>query len=663
MPMTVSEQDKETTPKQPPFDRVPGTEETSDAQIAMYEEIAKRPNAFNDILDDAIPKSFGSLEEREAIFLQFFGGSEKTTESGVVFTGSINLMFSNPSLSKEAILKGLEGIYPNSQYMNAPMELMSADYPKRISRGTGRASAISEFKKDFLSRISDNSIIVVKNIDALFSGIIDDISIRKTGGWLKKNVSLIVMFETGDMDPDILGYEYHVLPGNEAQNLRKFDGIFMHPSHVMAYLMDDGVRVRSHHNRIELGGKCCNSNSGLSDDDLRLQDELIAGEPGAIPRNVLKGYILYARSKIHPSLPEAIISGARRETRRLRASNDCIGALITDRQFFSLLKFAEASARARLSPAVKQEDLDRAARIMRSWLAVFDRMQRGPRDSIILADTIQPRWSLDDVVLTKETRNRIEQALVEMRNEGLIYRRWGFKKTIRTRRGTKLLFAGVPGTGKTLVAEALAKALGKKFLLVNYASLENCYLGETEKNIQRIFRIAEKENAVLLFDEADAMFYSRGAEEKSWSNRHVNVLLSNIERFEGVVILTTNLACTMDKALMRRIDLIIEFESPDERMREEIIRKHLPDKAPLAPDVDLRALARRFPLTGGSIQNIVRNAVRHAIQRGSGFDTRITMDDFIWAAKEESQKSGIMGQDYLQSWSHDVNRQKVNGYA
>ena len=275
-----------------------------------------------------------------------------------------------------------------------------------------------------------------------------------------------------------------------------------------------------------------------------------------------------------------------------------------------------------------------------------------------LAHVVKPRCTLGDLVLTPATREALEDALTELRHKTLMYQGWGLKKIVRKTKGLSLLFAGPPGTGKTMAAEAIAQELRKPLHVVNYAQLENMWVGETEKNIERVFAKALEDGAVLFFDEADAVFHRRGFMTTPWMNRDVNVLLSRIEDFPGVVILATNLPRVLDKALDRRVDITVEFSVPDSKMRREIYRRLVPKKAPLATDIDFDVLAQKFPLSGGSILNVVRQAMRSSLRRGRRH--RIRMEDFVRAAEREVKKSTILAQDHLKE---DLRRQQVRGYA
>ena len=209
-----------------------------------------------------------------------------------------------------------------------------------------------------------------------------------------------------------------------------------------------------------------------------------------------------------------------------------------------------------------------------------------------------------------------------------------------------------------MAAEAIASELGRPLHVVNYAQLENMWVGETEKNIEHVFHTALEAGAVLFFDEADAVFQRRGVMATPWMNRDVNVLLAQMESYPGVVVLATNLAKVMDRALDRRVDIAVEFPIPDADLREKIYARLVPKEAPLGKDVDFETLAKKYVMSGGSILNVVRQAMRSSLRRGKRH--RITMADFTHAAEREMKKSMLMSADHLQE---PVRRERIRGYA
>ena len=225
-------------------------------------------------------------------------------------------------------------------------------------------------------------------------------------------------------------------------------------------------------------------------------------------------------------------------------------------------------------------------------------------------ETIVPERTFDDVILPPATRETLDRALGQVHNHNLIFGRWGLGERHATGLGLVFNFAGPPGTGKTICAEAIAHALGKKLLIVNYAEVESMWAGETPKNVAELFRIAHEENAVLVFDEADSIAARRSTSPDMGYNREanavVNVLLKELETFNGVVIFATNLAVNFDPAFERRIRTHVLFEMPGVAEREQIWRVQMhPRLTPLAADVDFRRLAEAYDASGGDIRNAV----------------------------------------------------------
>ena len=228
-------------------------------------------------------------------------------------------------------------------------------------------------------------------------------------------------------------------------------------------------------------------------------------------------------------------------------------------------------------------------------------------------EPIAPRRTFDDVILPSATRHALETALAQVKQHDLIFKDWGLGERHSSGLGLAFNFAGPSGTGKTICAEAIARALGRQLLVVRYAELESMWMGETSKNVAAVFRTAREEHAVLLFDEADAIAGRRSTSVESGSQREsnsvVNVLLQELERYTGVVIFATNLAANFDPAFERRIRTHILFELPGEAERVRIWQVQLhPHRTPLGSDVDFHELARRYEVSGGDIQNAVLKA-------------------------------------------------------
>jgi len=246
----------------------------------------------------------------------------------------------------------------------------------------------------------------------------------------------------------------------------------------------------------------------------------------------------------------------------------------------------------------------------------FLRALTGIADPRRIVETVAPRRSFDDVILPPATRQSLEQALTHVTRHDLIFNRWGLGERHPTSLALAFNFAGAPGTGKTICAEAIAHALGRRLLIVRYAEVESMWMGETPKNIVAAFRLARKENAVLLFDEADAIASRRSSSlDHSMvreNNTVISVLLQELERFTGVVIFATNLAANFDPAFERRIRTHVLFEMPGVDEREQIWRVQMHPRTPLASDVDFRTLAQQFEASGGDIRNAVLKAAQAA---------------------------------------------------
>jgi len=205
--------------------------------------------------------------------------------------------------------------------------------------------------------------------------------------------------------------------------------------------------------------------------------------------------------------------------------------------------------------------------------------------------------------------------------------------------GLNALFAGPSGTGKTMAAGIIARELKLDLYKIDLSAVVSKYIGETEKNLSKIFAEAETSNAILFFDEADALFGKR-SEVRDSHDRYANIeiayLLQKMEEYEGITILATNLRKNLDDAFVRRIKFIIEFPVPDESHRFLIWNRHLPDQAPLGDDLEVEFLARQFKLTGGNI----KNAVLHAAFLSASEKCVITMKHMIRGIQREYQKAG-----------------------
>ena len=256
-----------------------------------------------------------------------------------------------------------------------------------------------------------------------------------------------------------------------------------------------------------------------------------------------------------------------------------------------------------------------------------------------LARRIEPVASWADLVLPETVEAQIHELTARARHRDKVIGDWGMGGGNSRRRGITALFAGDSGTGKTMSAEVLAGDLGFDLYVIDLSTVVDKYIGETEKNLDRIFTEADRVNGVLLFDEADALFGKR-SEVKDARDRYANVevayLLQRMESFDGLAILTTNLRANVDEAFIRRLDAIVDYALPEEHHRRLLWERNLPDAVPKTDDIDLDFLARRFKLSGGDIRNI---CVAAAYLAAAG-DRAVSMSDLIRATEREYQKLG-----------------------
>lgn len=217
---------------------------------------------------------------------------------------------------------------------------------------------------------------------------------------------------------------------------------------------------------------------------------------------------------------------------------------------------------------------------------------------------------LDKVVLPKETKEEIIAVLKQHQHQNKIFQDWGLADTIEYGKGMTFLFYGTPGTGKTWCATQIAKATGRELLTLTPAEVQSQEPGGANRAIQQAFKTAKEQNKVVLLDECDSLITERGDVGMILSSE-INTLLTEIEKFEGVCVLTTNRIDTLDQALERRISLIVEFQEPDFVTREMLWTKLLPSKLPLGKDVKIQKLAE-YKLTGGQIKNVILQSARQA---------------------------------------------------
>mgnify|MGYP000952686345 FL=1 len=251
---------------------------------------------------------------------------------------------------------------------------------------------------------------------------------------------------------------------------------------------------------------------------------------------------------------------------------------------------------------------------------------------------------LEDVVLPDEQAAQLQEVRQACAVHARVMTAWGFGRALSKGRGLGILFDGEPGTGKTHAAEALASELSLRLFQVSIPRIVSKWVGETEKNIAAIFRQARHANALLLFDEADALFSARTEVETSndrHANMEINSLLQEIEHYDGVTVLTTNLKRNLDRAVERRIAFRIAFPFPDAALRARLWERLVPREAPLAGDVRFAELAARYELSGGHIKNAVLRAAYRAMSDGGP----IAMRHLSQAAALEARNLGRLVRD------------------
>lgn len=256
-----------------------------------------------------------------------------------------------------------------------------------------------------------------------------------------------------------------------------------------------------------------------------------------------------------------------------------------------------------------------------------------------LARKINARYGWNDIVLPEDQRAQLREIVATVRGRPQVLEQWGVGRKLASSAGITILFAGPPGTGKTMAAEVIASELGLDLYKIDLSTIVSKYIGETEKNLERIFGEAQSSNAILFFDEADAIFGKR-SEVKDAHDRYANIeisyLLQRMEAYDGVTMLATNLRANLDEAFTRRLQFAVDFPFPEEEYRQRIWQTLFPPNVPRAEDLDFGLLAHRFKLAGGNIRNIIISAAYLAASDGG----RVNMTHLLHGARREMQKMG-----------------------
>jgi hypothetical protein len=321
---------------------------------------------------------------------------------------------------------------------------------------------------------------------------------------------------------------------------------------------------------------------------------------------------------------------------------------LTGGQIADALATARGIARVRdaAAPRVEVADLYEGAR------------RQSGRRLVAFARRIEPRdgLSFDDLVLPVASKRQLDELRSRIAHRASIYDDLGFDRRITLGRGVVAMFTGASGTGKTMGAELLAREQGADLYKVDLAAIVSKYVGETEKNLDRVFADAQDANAMIFFDEADALFAKRGEVKEArdrWANVELAFLLQRIEEHRGVVILASNLRQNVDEAFLRRLHAIVDFPSPDARGRLLIWQGMFPAGFGRPGDEQLAELADRFPLPGGSIRNIVLDGAFRALARDEAA-TGVELRDLVVSVGREYSKlrlpitAGEFGREFYQ---------------
>jgi hypothetical protein len=278
-----------------------------------------------------------------------------------------------------------------------------------------------------------------------------------------------------------------------------------------------------------------------------------------------------------------------------------------------------------------------------------------------LAQAVAPRFELDDLMLPPKPSRQMQELIGAVRSLTAVHHEWGTARAWNES-GLSALFAGAPGTGKTMAAETIASAVGMPLYRIDLSQVVNKYIGETEKNLRRLFDAADAADVILFFDEADALFGKR-TEVKDAQDRYANLeisyLLERMERFKGLAILATNRKKDLDEAFLRRLRYVIDFPLPSAKERLRIWRGAIPDEVD-ASSLDFAFLADRFPLAGGHIRAIVFHACLQSAgnTNGSGNGSaprRLEMPAVVLAVRREMEKLGrTISLDQFGRWAQSV---------
>jgi len=289
-------------------------------------------------------------------------------------------------------------------------------------------------------------------------------------------------------------------------------------------------------------------------------------------------------------------------------------------------------ARAERDAQVRGADLD-------STLFTLARSQ-GARDLSPMAQRMPPLYTWKDLILPPATVQMLHEIADQARYRAVVLDEWGFDRKLSLGKGLTALFSGPPGVGKTMAVEVIGADLDLDIYRIDLSQVVSKYIGETEKNLARVFNEAAEGNSILFFDECDALFGKRtevhSAHDK-YANTEVSYLLQRIEEYEGLCILATNFQQNLDPAFLRRIRFIVSIDFPSQDSRKQIWDKVWPEDTTVASDIDSQFLAQQFKLAGAGIRNAALSAAFLAAAEGS---KEVRMKDVMRAVRREVEKSG-----------------------
>ncbi len=341
---------------------------------------------------------------------------------------------------------------------------------------------------------------------------------------------------------------------------------------------------------------------------------LIIGTPGPLDREQI----------FHLHLPEGVKFGPDCEVKALAGQYQFPGALIRNAMQVAVNRAYAGNVE---NPVITNDILRKACH--EQIRASLDEYAVRRKVGLTLKDLIVPPETIEDIA----------EMFTAAKYRSHVLHNWGFNAKMSTGKGLVALFSGDPGTGKTLCATILANEMDQTLFQIAIPRVVSKWIGETEKNIEKIFETARASHGILLFDEADSLFASRTKVESSvdrYSNMATNMLLQEIENFEGVVILTTNLEKNIDKAFARRIGFKINFPFPEAEFRTRIWKTLMPVGCPVDPNLDWDLLGQRFELAGGNIKNAVLRGAYQAAAEGEV----VRFKHLEFAARQECKNAG-----------------------